>query len=104
MHFLVAYDIADPKRLRRVARFMERRAIRTQKSVFWFEGSADQLTCLMEEARPLIDPSVDVVQAWRLAPGQAPEGLALGAAADVRPAAVILAPLERLSVRRSWQD
>ena len=38
MHYLVAYDIADPRRLRRVARLMERRATRCQKSVFLFRG------------------------------------------------------------------
>ena len=38
MSFLVAYDIADPKRLRRVARLLERYALRCQKSVFLFDG------------------------------------------------------------------
>lgn len=42
--FLVAYDIASPRRLRRVARCLERQAIRTQKSVFLFQGTAAQLT------------------------------------------------------------
>jgi CRISPR-associated endonuclease Cas2 len=103
MHFLVAYDIADPKRLRRVARCMERRAIRCQKSVFWFDGTADALARLLEEVRPLIDPAADVVQAWCLAAGQDPCGLALGAAADIRPAAVVLAPPHWLGVRRPRQ-
>ena len=34
MRFIIAYDIAHPRRLRRVARVMEKHAIRCQKSVF----------------------------------------------------------------------
>lgn len=34
MTYLVAYDISDPKRLRRIARLCEDYGMRTQKSVF----------------------------------------------------------------------
>jgi len=87
---LIAYDIADPKRLRRVARRVERGAVRVQKSVFLFRGSADALARLLGRVAPLLDAKVDVVQAWRLAPGQAPEGAALGNAGDPQPAALVL--------------
>jgi CRISPR-associated protein Cas2 len=98
--FLIAYDIADPARLRRVARFMERRAHRCQKSVFWFDGTPEALAALLEEARPLLDARADVVQAWRLAGGERPQGQALGAAVDVSPAGLVLAPGQQWSVRR----
>src|SRR5204862_195561 len=47
MHYLVAYDITDPRRLQRVARFLEKRALRCQKSVFLFAGDAAQLAALL---------------------------------------------------------
>lgn len=54
MDFLVAYDIADPKRLRRVARFLERHALRCQKSVFRFHGDESGVRRLLEGIRPLL--------------------------------------------------
>ena len=34
MHMIVTYDIADPKRLRRIAKLMQDYGIRVQKSIF----------------------------------------------------------------------
>lgn len=42
MYFVIAYDISHPRRLRRVARLLERRAVRCQYSVFLFSGTADE--------------------------------------------------------------
>jgi CRISPR-associated endonuclease Cas2 len=36
MKFVVAYDICEPRRLRRVAKRLEQSAVRVQKSVFVF--------------------------------------------------------------------
>ncbi len=66
MRYLVAYDIADPGRLRRVAKTMERAAIRCQKSVFVLEATPEQVQQLLDRLVPLLDLSADVVQAWRL--------------------------------------
>jgi CRISPR/Cas system-associated endoribonuclease Cas2 len=68
--YLIAYDIADPRRLRRVARLMERHALRCQKPVFWFEGDPAGVAAVLAEALPLLQPDEDVVQAWWLAPGE----------------------------------
>ena len=92
MPFLIAYDIADPKRLRKVARFMEKHGLRCQKSVFWHDGDAASVTALLDAVAPLLDAGQDAVQAWQIAPAQKPEGLARGTPLPVRPAAVILAP------------
>jgi CRISPR-associated endonuclease Cas2 len=35
MSFVIAYDIKDDKRLRKIAKFMEKEAIRIQLSVFF---------------------------------------------------------------------
>ncbi|MCS6864258.1 MAG: CRISPR-associated endonuclease Cas2 [Gemmataceae bacterium] len=64
MPYLIAYDIAHPRRLRRVARRLERHALRCQKSVFWYTGTLQSLHALLDELAALIDPDADVVQAW----------------------------------------
>ncbi len=64
--FVVAYDIADPRRLQRVARVMERYALRTQRSVFLFRGTVRELEALLDSAAAVMDLRADVVQAWQL--------------------------------------
>ena len=99
MAYLIAYDIADPRRLQRVARFLERRAVRCQKSVFLFQGSETALVGLLDEAARRIDPDADVLQAWRLASGQGPLGLVRGTALPIYPAGVVVAAGQEHIVR-----
>jgi CRISPR-associated protein Cas2 len=89
--YLIAYDVSHPCRLRRVARLLERRAVRCQYSVFLFRGTATDVVRLLDEVGALIRPAEDVVQAWPVPPGVLPDDLARGAVRIVRPAAVILA-------------
>ena len=89
--FVIAYDVSDPRRLRRVARVLERRAVRCQYSVFLFRGSAVALTALLDEIATLIRPAEDVVQAWPVPPGVAVGAFARGAVRPVRPAGVVIA-------------
>lgn len=88
--FLIAYDVSDPRRLRRVARVLERRAVRCQLSVFLFRGTAAEVAALLDELAALIRPAEDVVQAWPVPPGVPPDEYARGAVRPVRPAAVVL--------------
>lgn len=92
MVYLVAYDIADPRRLRRVARIVERHAVRFQKSVFLLRGDRAAVQRLFERTAPVLNLQEDVVQAWKLAGGQALLGLILGTPLYVTPAAVVLDP------------
>ena len=43
MKFIIAYDIANPRRLRKVAKRLEQCAVRVQKSVFVYHGTRKQL-------------------------------------------------------------
>ncbi len=90
MPWLIAYDIADPRRLQRVGRFMSKRALRCQQSVFWLEGGEDTVASLLAEIAPLLKPDEDVVQAWRLVPSETISGRASGTPRNVRPAGVVL--------------
>lgn len=65
---LVAYDIADPRRLQRVARELEALGERVQKSVFECGLTPDGLLALRERLRALIDPQEDHVLLQPLCP------------------------------------
>lgn len=59
--FLVLYDIADPKRLRKVAKFLESEGVRVQKSLFecnWEEGYD---IIIKHRLRELIDLANDYI-------------------------------------------
>ena len=90
MEYLIAYDIGHPQRLRRVARLLERRAVRCQYSVFLFRGTAADIARLMDELAALIRPAEDVIQAWPVPAGVSPGDLARGTVRVIRPAAVVV--------------
>jgi len=100
MRHLIAYDIADPARLRRVARFLERHALRCQKSVFLFDGETAAVERVLDGAAELLDAAEDVIQAWRLVLDQPDLGLVRGTPLSIRPAVVLLARERTLFVER----
>ena len=65
---LVAYDIADPRRLQRVAHALEAVGDRVQKSVFECGLTPDGLIALRERLRTLIDPQEDHILLQPLCP------------------------------------
>jgi len=64
--YLIAYDISDRRRLRRVAKLMERFGARVQKSVFECVLRSSDVGQLVKEATRLIDPSVDGIRIYPL--------------------------------------
>ena len=64
--YLVTYDIADPKRLSRLFKFMKKQGVPVQYSVFLVETSASKLADLMLRIAKMIHPSADDVRAYRL--------------------------------------
>lgn len=63
---LLAYDVSDPQRLRRVARACEAYGHRVQRSVFELHLKPGQLQELQHRLRDLLDPHTDKVRYWRL--------------------------------------
>ncbi len=90
MKFLIAYDIAHPRRLRRVARRLERSALRCQKSVFLFDGPEAELHKVLEELKPMLNLNEDIVQAWKLPKGEPVSGIISGTRLNLRPASVVV--------------
>lgn len=64
--WLIAYDIADRRRLARVGKTLRRQAWYLQHSVYLFEGGDDALERLFDELAALIEPAADDVRAYRL--------------------------------------
>lgn len=64
--YLVCYDVADPRRLRRVARLMERHGTRVQRSVFVCRLTAAQKERLAARLGRLILPASDAVSLYAL--------------------------------------
>lgn len=64
--YLIAYDIADPKRLGQVARYMCQHAYRVQYSVFVASLSNYQLEHLLFDLEEIIDPRWDDIRSYPL--------------------------------------
>ena len=63
---LVCYDIAEDRRLKKVAKLMEAYGQRVQKSVFECEIDEDQLSSLMHSVKLLMKHNEDKVQFYHL--------------------------------------
>ena len=88
---IIAYDIANPKRLGRVHRFLKKQAVPLQYSVFLFTGTEQQLAHCLAELATLMNEHHDDIRAYPLprrglrlvlGPGPLPAGVVLG---DVPP-------------------
>lgn len=66
MTFVVAYDVTVNRRRSRIAKLLEARGIRVQKSVFLVEGTQRKVHRLVRELGCLIDQQTDRVCAWPL--------------------------------------
>ncbi len=61
-HYLICYDIAEPKRLQKVARMMEDFGVRVLYSVFECYLTPVQLEALRRSVEPLLDPLEDSIR------------------------------------------
>jgi CRISPR-associated protein Cas2 len=66
MLHLVAYDIRDPKRLRKVAKVCEDFGIRVEYSVFECDLSEEQFKSLWDCLLREIDPGKDTILAYKI--------------------------------------
>jgi CRISPR-associated protein Cas2 len=65
--WLIGYDITSPRRLRRVARLLEKHAYRVQYSLFAGCWTAREFDALWAKVAALIHPRRDDVRAWPVA-------------------------------------
>lgn len=62
--WLVGYDITSPKRLRRVAAWLEKHAVRVQWSLFFAVWTEAEFAEVWRGIAARIDPRRDDVRAW----------------------------------------
>ncbi len=74
--WLIAYDIADPKRLARVHRYLKSKAVPVQYSVFVTRARAAQIGAIRAALADLIDPKADDVRIYQVP--ERPEFSSLG--------------------------
>ncbi len=66
MQYLAAYDISDPKRLRKVARTLKSYGIRAQKSVFECSLPESKAEEMMEKVDSIISDDADSFRMYPL--------------------------------------
>ena len=65
--FLICYDIADKKRLRGIARALEKCAIRIQKSIFYgMDMSKKELSTLVLELEEILNEKEDDIRIYKV--------------------------------------
>jgi CRISPR-associated protein Cas2 len=74
--WLIAYDVADPKRLARVHRYLKSKAVPVQYSVFVTRASAVQIGAIRSALAKLIDLKTDDVRIYQVP--DSPELVVLG--------------------------
>lgn len=63
-HYLICYDIADPKRLGRVHRCVVKRATFVQLSVYYLRGDRNELYQLLDSVEKLLEEKEDDVRVY----------------------------------------
>lgn len=64
--YLLTYDIANPKRLAKVAKVCEKYLIRAQKSVFEGELTDAQKHALWHDLESIIEPMTDAIALYNI--------------------------------------
>lgn len=68
--FILTYDIADPKRLRRIGKFMEKNALRIQKSVYLCKQmSRENLYDMLQYVAEILDSEKDDLRVYKIKKG-----------------------------------
>lgn len=62
--WLIAYDIADKRRLSRLQRFIRKHAVPLQYSLYWYRGSSVEVDRLLRDIETRIDRAYDDVRAY----------------------------------------
>jgi len=67
-HFLICYDIANPKRLGKVHRRAVAHASFVQYSIYYLQGDQKMLDAMLADIKAVIDETQDDVRAYSIEP------------------------------------
>lgn len=79
-NFIISYDISDDKRLRKIAKILEKQAIRIQFSIFYYpKATKQELHNLLEKILQIYDPKQDDIRVYNIKDS----GITLGSGIDL---------------------
>ncbi len=79
-NFLICYDIADKKRLQKIAKILEKEAIRVQYSIFLFpKATKEELFILLDKVLKIHNKNQDDIRVYNIKNS----GINLGSAVDL---------------------
>ena len=58
--FIIAYDIVDEKRLQKIARYLEKEALRIQYSIYYIKAKKEILKAIIDNLIELMDEEDDI--------------------------------------------
>ena len=64
MEFIVAYDITDPKRLKKVAKILEKVGVRIEYSLFFVKTTKEEMTETAINISNIIDHETDDIRIY----------------------------------------
>ena len=76
MEFLIAYDVADTKRVAKLGRFLSKTGVRIEYSVFYVKATKDEMVEIAMKINDIIKPEMDDVRIYEIED----YGIALGMA------------------------
>ena len=76
MEFLIAYDIADNKRVAKLGRFLSKIGVRIEYSIFYIKASKEEMIEIAMKINDIIDTEADDVRIYEIED----HGIALGTA------------------------
>ena len=62
--YIVSYDIADPKRLKKIHRMLKKEGLAVQKSVFFVQGDEITVNALLQELEDVMETKEDDIRAY----------------------------------------
>lgn len=62
--YMVCYDIADPRRLGKVHRFMKKKGMAAQKSIFFVQREAREMKSFFKDLERIIKQGEDDIRAY----------------------------------------
>ncbi len=78
--YLICYDISDQKRLKKVAKFLEKELVRVQYSIFIAKNfKKEQIYEIADKLNEIIDPKEDDVRIYKIKNS----GISMGIAFDL---------------------
>ncbi len=65
--FIIAYDIADAKRLKKIAKLIEKNAMRIQYSLYiFYDATQEEIVKLLEKVTKIHDQKYDDIRVYKV--------------------------------------